>query len=82
MAYVLIVGSGGTNYRLPADTDLSALRRDIADTFVNRGALELRVELGDNPLKTASLILNGNALECVAVIEVDADPGQEPSMAA
>jgi hypothetical protein len=60
---------GGTNYRLPADTELETLVQEIDDAMTQRSSLVVEVEMEDEPLSHPSLILNCAQIDSVLVGE-------------
>jgi hypothetical protein len=70
MSMHLIIGSTSANWRLPAETNPHQLRDDIAACMESGNVLRVTVEMGDNPLERAELLLNGKGLPAVAVVEL------------
>jgi hypothetical protein len=59
----------GMNYRLPADADLEKLAEDLAMGMRSQASIVVKVEMGDDPLNTALVILNGNTVSSVLLAE-------------
>ena len=59
----------GINYRLPADLDLPKLAEDLANGMRGQASIVVTVEMEDDPLKTALVVLNGNTVSSVLLAE-------------
>ena len=60
---------GGTNYRLPADTDLDGLTRQIGESMTERSSLLVEIEMEDEPLSRPNLVLNCALIDSVLIGE-------------
>lgn len=68
--HIITEKQDGPNWRLPSETDLADLSDAVKHGIDEGTAVEIEVELNDNPLGRGSLILNGRSLTQVAIIEV------------
>ncbi len=70
MAKHLLLGTGSTvNWRLPADSDASEITERLK-TAMETGSVELvTIEMNDDPLNRAELLVNGSVVACAAVVE-------------
>jgi hypothetical protein len=59
----------GVNYRLPADTDLTGLLAVLQETLRDGGSLTVTVEMSDDPLNRAFVVINGSTVRHVLVSE-------------
>jgi hypothetical protein len=71
MAKHLLLGTDTTaNWRLPADSDVEAITERLK-TAMETGTVErITVEMNDDPLNQAELLVNGNVVACAAVVEL------------
>jgi hypothetical protein len=69
-------GPGGANYRLPADVDVLELARTLADSLAGGGSVFLPVELEDQPVPRAFIVVNGSAVRHVLITETEDDAAQ------
>ena len=60
---------GGTNYRLPAATDLETLTREIDQAMTERSSLVVEIEMEDEPLSRPTLVLNCGLIDSVLLGE-------------
>ena len=67
---------GGSNYRLPADTDLETLSQEIDEAMTQKSSLVIEVEMEDEPLSRPSLVLNCALIDSVLIGET-----REPDVA-
>jgi hypothetical protein len=58
---------GGSNYRLPADTDLETLSQEIDEAMTQKTSLVIEVEMEDEPLSHPSLVLNCALIDSVLI---------------
>jgi hypothetical protein len=58
---------GGSNYRLPADTDLETLSQEIDEAMTQKTSLVIEVEMEDEPLSRPSLVLNCALIDSVLI---------------
>jgi len=69
---------GGSQWTLPEDTDVEAVRKELQTAIAAHGPVTVRVLLpGGGGLDTL-LTVNGALLTSVAVVEVAAPPPEEP----
>lgn len=61
---------GGSNYRLPADTDLETLSQEIDEAMTQKSSLVIEVEMEDEPLSRPSLVLNCALIDSVLIGEM------------
>jgi len=59
----------GVNYRLPADTDLTALATTIEQAMGEAKAVTVRVELEDDPRGNSLVVINGGTVHSVLLGE-------------
>jgi hypothetical protein len=57
-------------YRLPKEEEAGEVTRSIAEVLGGRGCLALGYEMPDDPRNTAAVLINGNVVECVELVEV------------
>ncbi len=67
----LLLGSDTRfNWRLPADTDVGELTERLK-TAMETGAVErVAIEMNDDPLNRAELLVNGGVVGCAVVVEL------------
>jgi hypothetical protein len=58
------------NWRLPADTDLHALRDEIESAMLQGRTTVVKVEMHDDPRTIGEVILNGRVLTSAAAVEL------------
>jgi hypothetical protein len=58
---------GGSNYRLPAETDLETLSQEIDEAMTQKTSLVIEVEMEDEPLSHPSLVLNCALIDSVLI---------------
>lgn len=59
----------GVNYRLPADTDLTGLLALLQETLRDGGSLTVTLEMSDDPLNRAFVVINGSTVRQILVGE-------------
>jgi predicted amidohydrolase len=72
MALFLRVYPSRQQYLLPEDEDAGEVTKSLAEVLGNRGCLVLGYETPDQPGNTAVVLINGNVVESVEVVEVPA----------
>jgi hypothetical protein len=70
MPLFLRVHPGGRQYRLPDGEDAGEMTQSLAEVLGKRGCVALGYELPDEPRGTAVVLINGNVVECVELVEV------------
>jgi hypothetical protein len=68
--HVILDAEANTNWRLPAETDLKQLEKEIGRSMTDGTYLTVPVEMQDDPRKRATLILSGRALPFVVLAEL------------
>jgi hypothetical protein len=76
MAVFLRVYPSGHQYRLPKEEEAGEVTKALAEVLGNRGCVALGYELPDQPRSKAVLLINGNVVDCVELVEV---PDEAPS---
>jgi predicted amidohydrolase len=66
----LRVYPSGRQYRLPKDEEGGEVTKSLAEVLGNRGCVVLGYELPDQPRNRAVVLINGNVVECVELVEV------------
>ena len=64
-------------YRLPKEEEPPEVIKSLAEVLGSRGCLVLGYEMPDQPDNTAVVLINGNVVECVEVVEVPDQPPPE-----
>jgi hypothetical protein len=70
MPLYLRVHPGGLQYRLPDGEDAGEVTRSLAEVLGQHGCVVLGYDLPDQPRATAVVLINGNVVECVELVEV------------
>jgi predicted amidohydrolase len=70
VALFLRVYPSRQQYRLPAGEEPGEVTKALAEVLGNRGCLVLGYELPDQPRNTAVVLINGNVVESVELVEV------------
>jgi hypothetical protein len=70
MTLFLRVHPCGKQYRLPAEEEAGEVTKSLAEVLGNRGCVVLGYELADQPRNTAVVLINGNVVECVELVDV------------
>jgi hypothetical protein len=70
MALFLRVHPNGQQYILPKGEDAAEVTKALAETLGNRGCVVLGYELPDQPRAKPVVLINGNVVESVELIEV------------
>ena len=67
----LLLGTATTvNWRLPADSDVGEITERLK-TAMETGTVErVTIEMNDDPLNRAELLVNGSVVACAAVVEL------------
>jgi hypothetical protein len=74
MPLFLRVHPGGRQYRLPDSEDAGEVTRSLAEVLGKRGCVALGYELPDQPRSTAVVLINGNTVECVELVDAPEEP--------
>jgi predicted amidohydrolase len=74
MALFLRVYPSRQQYLLPSDEEPGEVTKALAEVLGNRGCVVLGYEMPDQPRNKAVVLINGNVVECVELVEV---PGAE-----
>jgi hypothetical protein len=69
MAKFLNIEPGNINYRLPAETDMEAMKQAAEETLANGSAMAVTVEMNDDPTNNAVVVLNGDAVVAIRLGE-------------
>jgi hypothetical protein len=56
-------------YRLPAEADLTTTSANVLETMAKGTAMSIKVEMDDNPLSNARVIINGRTATHVLLLE-------------
>jgi hypothetical protein len=62
-------------YRLPKDEQVGEVTKSLAEVLGTRGCVVLGCDVPDQPRTDAVVLINGNVVECVELVEV---PDEEP----
>jgi len=57
-------------YRLPEDESAGEIIKSLADVLGNRGCVVLGYDLPDQADSNAVVLINGNSVDCVEVVDV------------
>ena len=60
----------GANWRLPGDTDMSALRDRLLEAAKDGEAVALEVEMSDDPRNRQTVIVNPSSARSILLAEV------------
>jgi predicted amidohydrolase len=77
VALFLRVYPSGQQYRLPKEEEAGEVTRSLAEVLGSRGCIVLGYELPDQPRSTAVVLINGNVVECVELIDVPEEPASQ-----
>jgi hypothetical protein len=75
MALFLTVYPSRQQYRLPRDEAVGEVTKSLAEVLGNRGCVVLGYDVPGQPRADAVVLINGNVVECVELVEV---PDEEP----
>jgi len=70
MTLFLRVYPSGCQYRLPKEEEAGEVTKALAEVLGNRGCMVLGYEMPDQPRNTAVLLINGNVVESVELVDV------------
>jgi len=70
VALFLRVYPGGRQYRLPREEEAGEVTKSLAEVLGNRGCVVLGYEVPDQPRSTAVVLINGNVVESVELVDV------------
>jgi predicted amidohydrolase len=70
MALFLHVYPNGRQYRLPPEEEAGEVTKSLAEVLGNRGCVVLGYDVPDQPRSTAVVIINGNVVESVELVDV------------
>jgi hypothetical protein len=73
MTLFLRVQPGGLQYRLPKDDEAADVIKSIAEVLGSRGCVVLGYDIPDQPRADGVVILNGNVVESVELVDVPLD---------
>jgi hypothetical protein len=76
MTLFLRVHPGGQQYRLPEGEEAGEVTKGLAEVLGNRGCVALGYEIPDQPRNTAVLLINGNVVDSVELVDVP-DEGRQ-----
>jgi predicted amidohydrolase len=74
MPLFLRVHPGGRQYRLPDGEDAGEMTRGLAEVLGKRGCVVLGYELPEQPRSTAVVLINGNVVGCVELVDAPQEP--------
>ena len=76
MALFLRVYPSRQQYRLPDEEEAGEITKALAEVLGNRGCAVLGFDLPDQTRANAVVLINGNVVECVELVDVpdDEDP--------
>jgi predicted amidohydrolase len=77
VALFLRVYPSGQQYRLPSEEEAGEVTKALAEVLGNRGCVVLGYELPDQPRNTAVVLINGNVVECLELVDVPDEPAPE-----
>jgi predicted amidohydrolase len=77
MALFLRVYPSRQQYRLPKGDEAGEVTQSLAEVLGNRGCVVLGYELPDQPRNNAVVLINGNVVECVELIDVPEEPASQ-----
>ncbi|MGZ4348761.1 MAG: hypothetical protein ACXVHX_31620 [Solirubrobacteraceae bacterium] len=61
-------------YRLPKEEAAGEVTKALAEVLGSRGCMVLGYEMPDQPRNTAVVLINGNVVECVELVDVLDEP--------
>jgi predicted amidohydrolase len=64
-------------YRLPNEEEAGEITKSLAEVLGGRGCVVLGYEMPDQPRNTAVVLINGNVVECVELVDVPDEPSAE-----
>jgi hypothetical protein len=67
---LLRVYPSGQQYCLPKEDDAGEVTKSLAEVLGSRGCLVLGYELPGQPRSRAVVVINGNVVECVELVDV------------
>ena len=70
MALFLCVYPGRQQYRLPKEEEAGDVTKSLAEVLGSRGCVVLGYEVPDQPRNIAVVLINGNVVESVELVEV------------
>ncbi|MFZ0975002.1 MAG: hypothetical protein WAN22_22435 [Solirubrobacteraceae bacterium] len=70
MTLFLRVYPSRQQYRLPEDESAGEIIKSLAEVLGNRGCVVLGYELPDQADSNAVVLINGNTVDCVEVVDV------------
>jgi hypothetical protein len=76
MALFLRVHPHGQQYRLPDADDVADVTKSVAEVLGQRGCVVLGYDVPDQPRADAVVIINGNVVQAVELIET---PDEAPA---
>jgi hypothetical protein len=74
MTLFLRVYPSRQQYRLPDQEEAGEITKSLAEVLGNRGCVVLGYELPDQPRSTAVVLINGNVVESVELVDVPDEP--------
>ena len=77
MSLFLRVFPSGRQYRLPMEEEAGEVTKALAEVLGNRGCVVLGYEMADQPRNTAVVLINGNVVECLELVDVPDDQPRE-----
>ena len=75
MALFLRVYPSRRQYRLPRDEEVGDVTKSLAEVLGSRGCVTLGYDVPDQAPADAVVLINGNVVECIELLEVlDEEP--------
>jgi hypothetical protein len=76
MALFLRVHPGGRQYRLPREEEVGEITKALAEVLGKRGCVVLGYDVPDQPRADAVVLINGNVVESLELVEVPDEDSQ------
>jgi hypothetical protein len=77
MTLFLRIHPGGHQYRLPADEAAGEVTKVLAEILGKRGCVAIGYELPEQPRNIAVVLINGNVVEAIELVEMPEEPSSE-----
>jgi hypothetical protein len=77
MTLFLRVYPSGQQYRLPKEEEPGEVTKALAETLGRRDCLAVGYEVPDQPRAVAVVLINGNVVESVELVDVPDEPSPE-----
>jgi predicted amidohydrolase len=79
MALFLRVYPSRQQYRLPTEEEAGEVTKSLAEVLGSRGCMVLGYEMPDQPRSIAVVLINGNVVESVELVEVPDERDEDVS---